>query len=211
MCEIHNTIHGTVIVNGIEYNQYPSQSALIKATENQWAIKLRDKGILRLSSIEYFQKLESDELGDINEGQGLLRLNGNPMNMGSVNEVYIWCAALPNTPLDILMRLSSNYDTIIKITDVEAFSKRISNALKTNGLNFHTHIGEVTYNHGENVTRKQLNNQKWHFNVFQKRNEYSHQNEFRLTFTNIASRKICKNHIEVSIGNCEDIVVIETT
>ena len=83
------TEFGTKVIDGIEYNEHPSPSSVIKATESRWAYKLRDHGEIRLNSIKFYQSVENAELGDTNEGNGMLRMNGHPMESGSINEVFI--------------------------------------------------------------------------------------------------------------------------
>jgi hypothetical protein len=199
----------TDFINGIEYNE-PPPSSIIKATEMKWARKLRDDGAIRLNSVGYYQKHENPGLGDANEGCGMFRLNENPMETGSINEVFIWCSAMPNTSIEILRNLNTAYNAIIRISDIEAFVLRIITALKRLGYTFHPHLGWVTYNRGEEVSKLILNDQKWHYNIFQKSTEFINQNEYRMSFTNISFKLIGKDSLDINIGNCDDIVQIET-
>jgi hypothetical protein len=210
MSEVVETQSGTKFVDGIEYNQYPPPVTLIKAMESKWAAKLFNEGAIRLYSVDYYQTLESPELGDVHEGRGMLRLNGHPMQMGSINEVFIWCGALPNISAATLKGLSSSYNTIIRITNVVEFTKRIVCALNDFGCKWHTHLGQVTYNRGDEVSKETLKNQKWHYNIFQKSAEYEHQREYRLAFTNISFQQINKKWIELSIESSKDIMKMET-
>ena len=118
MSPILKTQSGTLIHNGIEFNKFPPPSSLIKAMERKWAILLRERGQIRLSSTKYYQKLEKLELGDRNEGLGMLRLEGHQIESSSVNEVYIWCCAYPETSINVLKSLNKPaYDIIICILD----------------------------------------------------------------------------------------------
>lgn len=211
MCKVQRTLSGTLIRDGIEYNKYPPVNSIIKATNLKWAIKLRDQGILRLNSVEFYQKLESTELGDTNEGKGMSKLGGHPIHFDSTNEVFIWCAALPNTSFDVLKRLNPTYDTIIRIANINEFIHRISNALKDRSLSVFPHIGKVIYERGMEVTKEALNNQIWHYNVFQKSKAYKHQREYRLSFTNMSFQRTNKKFLDIQLGNCFDIVRIEET
>ncbi|KHE90360.1 MAG: hypothetical protein K8F52_18615 [Candidatus Scalindua rubra] len=209
MNEIIETQSGTKLLNGIEYNEYPPPASIIKATELKWAKKLRSDGLIRLYSVRYYQVLENPELGDANESCGMLRHNGNPMEIGSTNEVFIWCSAMPNTSIDVLKSLDKTYDTIIRISNVEEFASRIMTALKELKYTFlPPHLGQVKYNRGEEVSQETLNNQKWHCNIFQKSSEFVHQNEYRMSFVNISSNQISKEYLDINIGNCNDIVQI---
>ncbi len=65
------TQFGGIIVNGIEYNEYPPLIRLIKAMERKWAGELARKGVIRLNKLEHYQEWENEVLGDANEGKGL--------------------------------------------------------------------------------------------------------------------------------------------
>lgn len=210
MSEIIETQSGTKIVDGIEYNQYPPPGTLIKATESKWAEELLNEGSLRLNAVEYYQSIENPELGDVNEGQGMLRLHGSPMQTGSLNEVFIWCSALSDISTITLKGLNSSYDTIIRITNVIEFTKRIATALNGLGFKWLPHLGQVTYDHGNEVSKETLNNQKWLHNIFQKNARYKHQREYRMSFTNASFQRTNKKWIEISIKDSKDIITIET-
>lgn len=210
MSKIQVTQSGTVIVNSIEYNEFPSPTSLIKATEMKWALKLRDEGCLRLNSVNFYHALESQELGDTNEGKGMFKLSGQPMEVGSVNEVFIWCTAKPDTDTEVLKSLNTSYNAIVRILNIEEFVKRIISTAKSDDYNLTPHIGKVIYNRGVEVSKDVLNNQQWHHNVFQKDKNYSHQQEYRMSFSNFTFRQINKNHLDLSLGICSDIIEIET-
>ncbi len=197
-----------IIVNGIEYNEHPSPSSLIKATEMKWALKLRDKGCLRLNSVEIYQALDNPELGDKNEAKGMLQLEGDPMETGSVNPVFIWCSAIPEASPENLKGLNPSYDAIVRVYDIEKFVKRIVSTAQFEKYTLYPHVGKVKYNRGEDVSKDELNNQQWHYNVFQKSPDYSHQKEYRLSF--YTCQQIDKKYIDLSLGNCNDIIEIET-
>ncbi len=204
------TKNGTVVVNGIEYNEFPFPDSLIKATEMKWALKLRDEGCIRLNSIEFYQNLENPELGDVNEAKGMLKLDGHPMECGSVNEVFIWCSAIPEASPKILKGLNDSYDAIVRIHDAEKFVNRIVSTAKLADFILYPHLGKVKYNRGEEVTKEAHNNQRWHYNVFQKSSGYAHQMEYRLSFTNVTFKRIEKKYLDLSLGKCRDIITIET-
>ena len=211
MDRVLKTITGTVIVGGIEFNQLPVVPGLVKATEYYWACKLRDKGLIRLNSIEYYHHIESNELGDKNEGRGLFHLGSDPIKTESSNEVFIWCSALPDTSHKTLTNLNNCYDSIISICNVEEFVIRISASLRDMGFLLTPQVGAVSYNRGHVTTKEELNSQKWQYNVFQKDAMYAHQCEFRLAFTNSSFSRINNEYIDLSIGECSDIVHVQKT
>ncbi|GEM_PF-1902305 len=204
------TQSGTYIINGIEYNEPQVPLSLIKAMEEKWAARLRDKGAVRLSAVEYYQSLEHPELGDNNEAKGVLRVDGHEMKAGSANEVYIWCAATSDAPYSKLKGLYSSYNSILHVRDVAEFVRRILSAARDNGYRLYPHLGKVNYNRGKEVSIDVLNGQKFHYNVFQKSPTYAHQKEYRLSFTNVSRERIGNKHIDLEIGNCRDIIDVET-
>lgn len=208
MSKTKTTQSGTVVVDGIEYNQFPPPPSLIKAMKMKRAILLRDEGCLRLHSFDFYQVIENSEIGDINEGNSMLMLNEHPMSTGSANEVFIWCSADPDTSPEVLKRLDPSYDAIIRILNPKEFVKRIIYTAKADGYTLTPHVGKVNYNRGEKVSRDVLNEQQWHHNVFQKSKDYAHQREYRMSFSNFTFQKIENNFLELMLGNCCDIIEI---
>ena len=190
----------------------------------KWAEKLINEGSIRLGSLEYHRKFEKN--GDPNEGKGMYRLNGNQMTMESANGVFlILCCALPDTSIDKLFEIFNerNYDTIISISDVEKFVKRIETALKNNALCYPSYVfitksEKINYNRGSEVSQKALNNQQPFFEVFQKSSCFKDENEYRIAFLFIPrfprGENDCnlfdKDYWDINIGNCSDIVQIKT-
>ncbi|GAB4188842.1 MAG: hypothetical protein Tsb002_15410 [Wenzhouxiangellaceae bacterium] len=211
MSEIIQTQTGTFIEDGVEFNQYPPPSTLVKAMEFKWATNIIETGSLRLNSTSFYQNLESKDLGDFNEGRGMFKMNGHEMNVGTINDVYIWCSALPDTSKEVLLSLEESYNCIITINDTLQFVKRVSRALKDKGLKMWPHIGTVKYSRGKEVSKEALNSQKFNYNIFQKADNYSHHNEFRISFMNVTTNKLGTNPIDIEIGNCKELVTIERT
>ncbi|WP_254849600.1 hypothetical protein [Thalassotalea sp. PP2-459] len=207
-----STISGTQIIDGIEYNEYPAPDSLIKAMESVWAMQLIAQGNIRLSPLSYYQNLESDELGDNLEGLGELQINSHPYATSSINEIFVWCCANPETEFSRLLSLDNAYDVIIQITNPVEFVNRISTALRDNNYRFsHPHVGRVNYNRSDEVTIDRLQEQMWHWNTFQKSASYEHQNEFRIVLSDLSFTLARGEAINLSIGNCEDIIeLIET-
>lgn len=202
-----STLSGTQIIDGIEYNDYPAPDSLVKAMESVWAKKLITQGNIRLSPLSYYQNLESNELGDNLEGLGELHVNSHPYSTDSINEVFVWCCANPETKFSTLLSLDSAYDVIIKITNPVEFVKRISAALRANDYtSSHPQVGRVNYNRSDEVTRDSLQQQLWQWNTFQKTVSYEHQNEFRVVLSDLSFNLPQGEAINLSLGNCEDII-----
>lgn len=200
--------NSTTFVDQIEYNDYPPPPFLLKAMERRFALPLISNGAIRIQSISYFHTLENRNLGDPNEGKGLFTLNGHPMRTSLGNEAFVWCTALPDTSNDSLLAFSEKYDTIIKIESVEKFLERLKMAIYKGNLPTHIHCGRVVYNRGTEITKEELNDQKWASNIFQKDTYYQHQNEYRFLLTNVVFKNPIGDYIDLQMGNCSDIISI---
>jgi hypothetical protein len=202
-----STLSGTTIKEGIEYNTYPPPSSVLKAMERKWAVELVDNGVIRLNSLEFYQTLENDQLGDTKEGLGEFFSSGHPYNVSSGNKVFVWCSAFPQTPKPTLLELYPKYDSIISVKNPIEFTKRIMAALSTKGYSFSLpHLGAVNYSRSTEVGIESVKSQLWHWNVFQKRESYVHQNEFRFAFTDTSFNLEQSGPIDIKIGPCSDIV-----
>lgn len=210
--EIIITLSGTKIIEGIEFNAFPPPSTLIKAMEKQWAEKLIKNGTVRLNSLEFYQNLENDELGDSTEGLGELKSKGHPYNVSSVNKIFVWCGALPDASFPTLLSLDTKYDTVIRVVNPLEFTKRIELALIDKDYSFaHPHIGSINYSRSDEVDMKSVQSQFFHWNVFQKRKKYTHQNEYRLAFTDTSFTLENDEPIDLEIGSCLDLVQLIKT
>jgi len=204
-------ISKTFFIDGIESNERKIPSFLVKAMERQFAEALIYGGEIRLNSVDYYQKLENEELGDRLEGLGELVFSNHPYSISSGNPVFIWCSALPDSDFDTLLNLDKKYDSIIRINDPLEFSLRIFSALSKIYKIAPPHVGMVNYNRSVEVDKNTLNSQPWHWNLFQKRLIYSHQNEYRFTFTDLSYKADSRKPLDINIGNCEDIgLILET-
>ena len=206
------TKSGTKIIDGIEYNAYPAPVYIIKAMESVWARKLITEGVIRLNSLSYYHSLESVELGDSLEGLGELQVNAHTYSTSSLNETFAWCSANPDTDCTDLLALDENYNVVIKISDIAEFVKRIVSALVTKRYSFSPpQIWHVTYNRSTEVTMETLQSQQWQWSSFQKTSSYSHQNEFRVVFSDLSFELEQGEPIDLIIGDCADIIeFIET-
>lgn len=211
MTDIFRTKMNTVVVNGIEYFEHPPPSSIVKAMELNWATKLVKKGNVRLRPLSYYRAIESPEIGDANEGNGQWYMEGNSMELRSVNEVYVWCGALPDTDRETLLGLDGKYDTVVQISDVSLFTKCIAQTARDAGWQLAPHIGQVSYDRGREVVKEQLQALPWQSNVFQKGLQYAHQREYRLAFTEISLKGQREEYIDLSLGDCSEFISIEET
>jgi len=205
------TQSGPVVIDGIEYNEYPPPERLIKATESKWAVELMKRGLLRLHKLEYYQKWENQQLGDSNEGIGLYHLDGHPIETGSLNDVYVWCASLPVIAPERISLIAQygNYDSIIKVSGPEELFKRVKNYLSIQMKGFWLHCGRVNYDRGTAVDKKELNSQRFHFNVFQKALKLKEDMEYRISVINFTSSPLFGDNLDLLLGDCSDIVTME--
>ncbi len=205
------TKSGTIISCGIEYNEFPPPKLLVKAMKKKRASPLIKAGILRIQSIEYFKKWENEVLGDPNDGEGLYHLKDNPMQTGSVNDVYAWCLSRPAISSDRIKLFSkhSGYDCLVVVHNPELLFNKIKAWFSKNLPGYWLHCGLVKYDRGNEVHKKTLNSQKFHYNVFQKASYFKEDLEYRLSVTNTTFSRLSEEHIDLSLGNCRDILSIE--
>lgn len=206
--EANYTESGTVVLKGIEYNEYPPPNHIFKAMEQEWALSFIERGTIRLRELKYYHRLEQQYLGDPNEGKGLFHLNGHPMETRSINQVYVWCLSLPDITPRHLVQIAPEYDCVVKVTDPEDLFLRISSHLRQTYKGYTVHCGTVTYNRGEAVDKATLNSQKFHFNIFQKNDKFKHQLEYRGSVVNFNFERNSLDYLDLEIGSCSDIVKI---
>lgn len=209
---IIKTDSGTFLVNGVEYNDYPPPGKLIKVMKRCRAKEFISHGTMRFGYLEEYRKWENEVLGDVNDGNGMYTMNGHEYNTGSANEVFAWCSSLPAISDKRILEIanSNKYECIVEISLPLELFQRISKALaiEYNG-DFVLHCGPVSYDRGSEVDKETLNNQQFHFNVFQKGTKFQDDEEYRLSITNYSLKKIYDNGVFVHIGNCSDIVQIK--
>lgn len=197
------------MVDGIESNENYIPKELIKLTRYEWAVNLYEKGLIRLNSIEYYRKIENnDYIGDKNEGIGIVELNGHHLTSGSINKVYLYCFALPDTDIDLLKESDKSYDTIIQLYDTKTFINRIMKEAVIRKINLHPHVGIVNYTKGTKTTKKEMEKSKWHENIFQKDKKYQPQNEYRISFMDFDIKNNYEDYLSLEIGACNDIIDI---
>ena len=209
--EILPTGHRTVFVEGIEYNEYPPPSGLIKAMKRQWALPLLHAGSLKMRKLAFYQQLEKPILGDPEEGVGLLKFNGQTMRMHSMKDIYVWCTSLPSiTPARFKnIAEEGNYDCLVRIHDPLAFITRICKCLRQYHRGFNIHCGRIIYNRREEVDQRTLHSQKWNSNIFQKSPRSKADQEFRISVQNCTDTPLPVEDLDLTIGNCSDIISIE--
>lgn len=207
---MNKTQTGTVVVNGIEYNEYPPPRRFVKVMARQWAEELVQYGRIRLQKLEYYRRWENDLLGDPNDGLGLYHLEKHPIQTGSANDVYAWCLSLPEICPDRLLTIAEKgqYDCKIFICSPEKLFERIHAQLQDCYKGFRLHCGRVNYDRGAAVDKKALDSQKFHFNVFQKGTRFQEDKEYRLSITNCTFRKREEDHMDLVLGKCDDLVSI---
>ncbi len=205
---IERTNSNTFWVCGTEYNEYPPPAYLLKSMQKQHTLTLIQYGSIRIQKIDYFVEIENKELGDVDEGEGMYQLEENPIRTSSGNNLYIWCCSMPNTKHHALINLSENYDVIIKIEKIEEFVSRLQESLSKKYPKFHVHCGKVKYDRGKEISRKTIAKLKWNYNAFQKNHSFAHQKEYRIVFTDVSEKGYAINYLDMSIGDCSDIIKI---
>jgi hypothetical protein len=202
---------GTLIVNGIEYNEYPPPRKLVKIMERKWAEEIVRTGSIRLRKIEYYRRWENELLGDPNEGEGLYHLHGHPMQIGSTNDVYVWCLSLPVIEPNRVLLLAKHggYDCMLVIHSPEKLFREVASFLSQQRNGYILHCGLVNYNRGEEVDKRTLNSQKFHYNIFQKSVRFKDDKEYRISVTNTTFNRLPEDHFDLLLGNCQNILSME--
>ena len=202
---------GTLLVGGIEYNEYPPPQPLLRAMESKWAEELVKTGLVRLRKLEYYRQWKNNLLGDPDDGQGLYHLDNYPMQMGSVNDVYAWCLSLPDISSERLLAIAEHgdYDCIVVIHAPEKLFTRMQDYLQKRHEGFRVHCGYVHYNRGAEVNKETLNSQKFHFNIFQKAPQFQDDQEYRLSVTNCTADRHEEDYLDLRLGDCRDITSIQ--
>ena len=208
---METTKTGTFLVDGIEFNEYPPPQSVIKAMKRVFAIQLRDHGILRMHNLAYYRKWENEALGDTNDGRGLFRVNGRPYSTGSANPLYASCLSLPTITPNRLVYLATlgEYDCVVIINNTEEFLKRMRRWKASQKPKWWLHSGLVKYNRGTEVSIDTLNDQKFHHNVFQKDPSYSDDLEYRISLMDTDTNPYEHDFVDVSLGECSDIVTVD--
>lgn len=211
---ITRTNSGTLVTGGaetIEYNEYPPPPLLVKAMQRRWAEPLVRDGSMRLGSLGSYQRWENQELGDPNDGEGLLRMDGHPYPTGSGNPVFAWCMAYPQISGERLCVLAKagGYDCVVRISSPEELFRRVRRSLRKAGANLWLHCGAVTYNREQEVDKATLNSQPFRFNVFQKDARFQEDREYRLSVTDCGFAFREKDSLDLTLGDCRDIMELE--
>lgn len=205
------TRSGTIISEGVEYNSYPPPSSVTKAMERIWAKKFIENGSMRFGSLKYYQTWEIKTLGDKNDGRGMFHMEGDPYEIESSNPVYVWCASLPDiTPERVrVLAKEGNYDCRVRICQPQCLIHRVRDALITLRSDLMLQCSDVIYDRGLEVDKVMLNDQKFHFNVFQKDVNFEEDMEYRLSVVDCSIKPIQDAYIDIKVGNCSDIITIE--
>ena len=208
----NKTKTGTIINRNIEYNEYPPPFCLVKVMERKWAEKLIRCGLIRFRKLVYYRNWENNLLGDPNDGKGLYYFNKHPMHTDSINDVYAWCLSLPEIKSERLLALADNgnYDCLVKINAPENLFERIKQILNQTDYKFWVHCGQINYDRGAEVNQQALNSQKFHHNIFQKAINFSSDLEYRISITNCSINSCDSEILNVSLGNCSDIIEIQS-
>jgi hypothetical protein len=176
-----------------------------------WAKHLLSDGAIRFGSLACYRKWENAMLGDLYDSEGMFCMNRHPYEVGSINPVYAWCAALSNiTPERInLLAEHGKYDCLVHIHRPRILIQRVRVTLLAKGRKLRLRCAAVSYNRSAQVDKTTLNSQKFHFNVFQKAPCSADDKRYRILLTDIRLTPEIKCHIDLQIGDYPDIMDIE--
>ena len=208
----------SMILNGIEFNEIQIPNLLVKVMELKWATQLAKYGSIRIRHLDYFRHWDNLALGDSNDGTGENLVNNSLMKITSTKDVYVWCSSLPEISDSRLSLFSKhgNYNAKVSIHNPAEILNRIQKCLSKNHPGFWLQCGLVKYNRDIAVTKKKLNSQKFHHNIFQKAAKFKDDCEFRVsvvnqTFDPLHNESLTAEdkYIDLTIGSCSDIISIE--
>jgi len=149
-------------------------------------------------------------LGDRFDGLGEYLLNGSAVRNETSNEVYAFCMSYPEISFNRLelMAQQSKYNCLVTIIKPEMLFNRIRSHFVSNSAGCHVHCGAAIYDRGKEVSKLELNFQKYNFNVFQKSNRFVDDKEYRLPVVTNTVIKSNDNFIYIELGDCSDIIEI---
>lgn len=176
------------------------RSPIIKMTRSEFAEPFVKDGRIRLGSINYFRAFEHVEVGDNTEGEAILIGLGPKRSqtvvrkvIGGLNE-WIFCAFAGEPNQNVIAGFG--YDAAIRIIDPQKFAQAISDHLNAQASHFarciyndsRTLVGPTPVAYppaGEEplVLKNDIADLVGPARAFLKPARYSHQREFRFTWT----------------------------
>lgn len=188
--------------------------ALVKLMQREWAEEFASNGCMRFGNLECYRKMEASLLRDPSEGVGCLNLNGHPMHTHSLNYEYAWCASLASISASRThdLALCGKYNCRVRIQEPAKLIERINEAINehyNSTSTLHLTFAKVIYDKGKETDPSELPNLHSRF-LFQKHLSFSEDHEYRLILTDMETKSMPRDHIDLIIGNCSDIIVIES-
>lgn len=198
-----------LVFEGVEYVSYPPPREVVKLTQRVWAEQMVAMGTIRFGGLAFYRAWENTVLGDPEDGEGILTVDGHAYTTGSSNPIFAWCSSMPSVSRERLRILAQHgdYDCCVRVLDLAAFIARVKGALV--GRKLWLHCGEVAYNKREEVSIGMLNSQRFHFNVFQKNGSFAEDREYRLALTDLSCSYAEVDDVKLTLGPCADILRIE--
>lgn len=191
-----------LIVNGIDFLEYPPPDSIYRATQYQFAQDLIKNGNFKFTNLEHYKTIENEDYRDTSEGHGVIFRQGIRCNVGFVNSIYIFCASTNSNPKELL-NCFAECDTVVQIHDVTTFTERILSYCRNQGFDGHGFVaGLVCYDKDNGGTRSHWGQE----GIFQKHKKYNDEDEYRIALYRKNNDDSLYYNIE--LGNCSDIISI---
>lgn len=177
----------------VPVNRIPDKR-IIKMLKAHHADALLSLGALRLGSIDYYRRFDDTEIGDPTEGNCILSAFDGLKTViaevrGGLNDL-LFCTYQGEIDPELIRKMG--YDAAIEITDVKAFSAEIAGALRSRSSKFSSCVyvrDRAIYGDTASVVDRQdfmdgpISEMLGDARAFLKPKNYSHQNEFRFSWT----------------------------
>lgn len=195
----------------VEFRSYPPPKSLVKLMEYDWAKLFLTRGLMRFGSLESYRTWENKELGDPNDGNGMLRISGLPHGIRSRNPEYAWCSSLTKiTPARMrILADSGRYNSLVLIRDPLTLIRRVLTAIRNKQANYLLPLCALAeYDKGEEDEKAALGGLKERF-LYQKDHRFADDFEYRLLLTDARHGIQSDDHLDICVGDCSDILTIE--
>lgn len=195
-------------LEGVEFNELPPTS-LKRALNKKYAESLINEGSIKLNRLKLLQEIEAMPRGDNNEGIGSYSIEGKAELCEQIHDAFIYCTAIGSIENEKLLEIFNDCDTVVEITNPLEFSRRIR-CLSIFDV-YNVHCGTVKYDRGTGLPAQTPMDLNWNFNMFQKDERYSEQQEYRFAVIKellFGPTAADSDNIVINIGYCGDIASI---
>ena len=192
-----------IIVNGVEYVEYPPPEKVWRATQYDYATSLIEHGILCLTNAEVYRNDPDPERGDETETDGVFIRQGVRCTTGHTNPIFLWSTTLEANP-QVLLDTWRDCDIVVCINNPKVLAEKIlKTAISQNVRGVSFYAGEPLYDKGQGG----IGAYRWAESIFQKPEKQAAQQEYRFALVGDYSM-IDVKRIKLTLGPCSDLISI---